>query len=269
MTTPISAFIIAKNEEKLIHKAILSVKNIADEIILLDSGSTDRTVKIAQSLGCKVFHNDWPGYVQQKIFGESLCKHKWILNIDADEELSPELQKEISYIFEAGLEEKYKGYRVDFVVMLPEDKKPRFLAPSNTFIRLYNKQYASFANIAHKSTTHDCVYLVKGMKEPGNIMILASPSYHRTVFSIHQLLHKLNFYTTEQAKDIVDDGRKIWKLRIALEFFWWFLKSYFQRRYFAFGFKGFIYAMIFAFSKFVRLAKAYELENEKKLHKII
>jgi glycosyltransferase involved in cell wall biosynthesis len=264
MKTPISAFIITKNEESRVQKAILSIKDIVDEIIVVDSGSTDRTLEIATSLGCRVVSNEWPGYVKQKIFAEKLCKHKWILNIDADEELSPELQKEISYIFEARLEEKYKGYRINFVILMPEDEKPRFLAPSNTFIRLYNKDYVSFANIDHESTTHDCAFLPNGMKEKGNIMVLSSPSYHRSSVSIWQLVNKVNFYTTEQAKDIVASNRRISRTRICLELFWWFLKSYFKRRYFVFGFQGFIYAMIFAFGKFLRLAKAHELASNKK-----
>ena len=265
MKTPISAFIITKNEEARIRKAILSIKNLASEIIVVDSGSTDRTVEIAESLGCRVVHNDWPGYVAQKIFAEKLCKHKWILNIDADEELSPELQKEISYIFEVRLEEKYKGYRINFVILMQEDEKPRFLAPSNTFIRLYNKDYVSFANIDHESTTHDCAFLLKGMNESGNIMVLHSPSYHHTSVSLWHLVNKINFYTTEQAKDLVASNRKISKIRICLEPLWWFIKSYFERRYFVFGFQGFVYSIIFAFGKFLRLAKAHELANNKKI----
>jgi glycosyltransferase involved in cell wall biosynthesis len=264
MKTPISAFIISKNEESRIEKAILSIKNIVDEIIVVDSGSTDRTTEIAASLGCRVVLNDWPGYVQQKIFAENLCSHKWVLNIDCDEELSPELQQEISYIFESGLEDKYKGYEINFVILMPDDLKPRFLAPSNMFIRLYNKNYASFANIDHESRTHDSVFLAKGMPREGNIMPLYSPSYHRSSVSISQIIDKMNFYTSEQARDLVKNNRKICRARICIEPFWWFLKSYFERRYFVFGFQGFVYAMIFAFTKFVRLAKAQELKEDKK-----
>jgi glycosyltransferase involved in cell wall biosynthesis len=260
---PISAFIITKNEEKLIEKAIQSVKNIVDEVIIVDSGSTDSTVQIAESLGCKVVYNNWPGYVQQKIFAESLCKHRWILNIDADEELSKELQDEINYIFQAGLQEKFKGYRLKLVIMLPEDVKPKFLAPTNTFIRLYNKEYVSFANSSNKSTTHDVASLKEGMSEKDNVLVLLSAAYHRSSISIKQLVEKINFYTTEQAHDLVNNNRKISKLRIGTEFFWWFLKAYFHRRYFVFGFKGFIYSVIFAFGKFLRLAKAYELKHDK------
>ena len=95
----ISAFIITKNEASRVAKAINSVKDIAEEIIVVDSGSVDDTVSIAESLGAKVIFNEWPGYVKQKSFAESLCKNNWVLNIDADEELTQELQAEIKQIF--------------------------------------------------------------------------------------------------------------------------------------------------------------------------
>ena len=87
----ISAFIITKNEASRVTRAINSVKDIAEEIIVVDSGSVDDTVSIAESLGAKVIFNEWPGYVKQKSFAESLCKNNWVLNIDADEELTQEL----------------------------------------------------------------------------------------------------------------------------------------------------------------------------------
>ena len=87
----ISAFIITKNEAHRIAKSINSIKNIVDEIIVVDSGSNDDTVIIAEKLGAKVIFNEWPGYVKQKSFAESLCRHDWILNIDADEELTDKL----------------------------------------------------------------------------------------------------------------------------------------------------------------------------------
>lgn len=135
----ISAFIIAKNEEARIARAINSLKNAVDEIIVIDSGSSDNTVSIAGSLGAKVVFNEWKGYVAQKIFGESLCSHEWILNIDADEALSADLQDEIGYIFAGELQERYKAYRMNMVIMHRNDLRPRKCAPSTSQIRLYIK----------------------------------------------------------------------------------------------------------------------------------
>ena len=96
---PISVFIITKNEEDRIENIIKAVKNFADEILIIDSGSSDKTLEKSQALGAKTYFNQWNGYGQQKIFGEQQCRNNWILNIDADEEVSHELSQEIIGIF--------------------------------------------------------------------------------------------------------------------------------------------------------------------------
>ncbi len=98
-SVPISVFIITKNEGDRIGQVIKAASQIASEILVIDSGSSDDTCKIALKLGASVLFNEWKGYGPQKIFAESRCKNKWILNIDADEELSPELCDEIKEIF--------------------------------------------------------------------------------------------------------------------------------------------------------------------------
>src|SRR5262249_24510243 len=90
----ITATIITLNEELNLPRAIESVA-WADEIIVVDSGSTDRTIELAQKLGARVFHNPWQGYGQQKNYAQRQAKHDWVLNIDADEAVSPALAKEI------------------------------------------------------------------------------------------------------------------------------------------------------------------------------
>jgi len=253
----ISAFIIAKNEETRIAKAIESVKNIVEELYVIDSGSIDRTVEIAGQLGAKVIYNPWPGYVKQKAFGESLCKNDWILNIDADEELSLRLQNEIKAIFAAGNQDQYLAYQIKLVIMMPLDIKPRFLAPYNKCIRLYHRGSASFAN-NKDSTTHDSVLFNKDVDFAGKIYQLKASALHRSATSIEQLIAKANFYTTQQAQDLINTSRLPSKLRTSLELFFWIFKAFFLRRYFVFGFDGFVYSIIFAFARFTRLAKARE-----------
>src|SRR6185312_144954 len=86
----ISVTIITLNEEKNLPRAIQSVP-WANEVLVVDCGSTDKTVEIARGLGAKVIQNPWPGYGQQKNFAQNRVAHDWVLNIDADEEVSPEL----------------------------------------------------------------------------------------------------------------------------------------------------------------------------------
>ena len=257
----ISAFIITKNEEARIATAINSIKKIVDEIIVIDSGSDDNTVKIARDLGAQVVLNEWPGYVKQKAFGESLCTNDWILNIDADEELSSELQSEIEFLCASNCQNHYLAYRINLIIMYRNEVKPRLLAPANKFIRLYNRKFCSFSNTT-KTTTHDAVLFNPAINSKGKIYDFDGVAYHRSATSIEQLVNKANFYSSEQAKDLVNLGRNPSKIRISCEFFLWFCKAFFIRRYFVFGFDGFIDSIIFAFARFIRLAKAREIKRK-------
>jgi glycosyltransferase involved in cell wall biosynthesis len=256
----ISGFIITKNEAHRITRAINSIKNIVDEVIVIDSGSTDNTVSIAQELGARVVFNEWQGYVKQKSFGESLCKHDWILNIDADEELTPELQKEIMTKFSSDDYSNCKAYYINVVILHRNDKKARFFAPANRVIRLYNRNFCNFANTT-KTTTHDAVTFNSDVTvKDSSIFKFKYPAYHRSATSIEQLIHKANFYSGEQAKDMILLNRNPSLLRIVFELPLCFLKAFFIRRYFVFGLDGFIDSVIFAFARFARFAKAREYD---------
>ncbi len=89
---PLSVFIIAKNEADRIGATIRAVRDLTDDVVVIDSGSTDGPKAVAEGLGARVIFNAWPGYGLQKRFGEEQCRHEWLLNIDADEELSPTLR---------------------------------------------------------------------------------------------------------------------------------------------------------------------------------
>lgn len=97
---PLSVAIITLNEERNLPRCLDSVKDIAAEIVVVDSGSTDRTVEIAQGYGAKVVHNPWPGHVKQKNFALERCTHEWALSLDADEALSDELRQALVRLYE-------------------------------------------------------------------------------------------------------------------------------------------------------------------------
>lgn len=253
----ISAFIITKNEEVRISRAIKSVKNIVDEIIVVDSESSDNTVEIARNLGARVVTRPWCGYVAQKTFAESLCINDWVLNIDADEELSKELQQEISDIFSSGKQIDYLAYGFKLIIIHRNNPVPLKLAPSNQYVRLYNKNYASFGNTID-STTHDLVRFNPGVTSRDKIFFLKKIAYHYSGISITQLIEKANFYSSQQVDDLFKQGRRPSNIRIFFEMIVCFFKIYLVRRYFVFGFDGFIDSVIFAFIRFLRLAKLRE-----------
>ena len=98
--TGISAFIVCKNEAASIERCLESI-SWCDEIVIVDSGSTDATLEICARHNCRISHREWTGYVHQKSHALSLCTRPWILNLDADEEVSPELRDEIRAMLES------------------------------------------------------------------------------------------------------------------------------------------------------------------------
>lgn len=248
----LSVFIIAKNEEARIATAINSIKSLASEIIVVDSGSTDNTVMLAQNLGAIVVFNEWHGYVAQKIFAENLCANKWVLNLDADEELSQELILEIKELLKT--EPEIKAYNLKATFIHPQDKKAHPLAPYNKCLRLYHRDYASF-NVGEPSLYHDNVRLIV----PTKIKTLKGILYHRSIMSISQIIKKWDEYTNIQAQEMFNKGRKPSFIRLVFEMPFSFLKFFCLRRYFIYGMNGFIYAMIHSSFRFIRLAKAREL----------
>lgn len=250
-TYPISVFIIAKNEADRIPYAITSVRGWVDEVIVIDSGSTDDTVAISQALGARVETHPWEGYGPQKVFGESLCRNNWLLNIDADEAISQVLQGSIKALFDKG-EFPHKAYRLHIKIKPKFADMPGRFAPSNSPIRFYHKQYAGFKD----STIHDSViFKGPGAKKPG---YLKGMVVHRCFRSFSHAVEKINFYSTMQAEDMLAKGRNPSGLRIVVEPFFAFLKAYFLRRYMFLGVSGFVESVIYSFARTLRLAKARE-----------
>lgn len=257
ISTPISAFIIAKNEADRIGEIIKSVKNIADEILVIDSGSSDETCKIALQAGAKVLFNEWKGYGQQKIFGENKCRNKWILNIDADEEVSPKLAREIREIFTRRIDKNVAGFRIKIVNKFRFEKEPKKWAYHYNQLRLYNKDLAGFKN----SSVHDSVELRSAKYK---ILQLQNIIYHQSFRSYSHWIDKINFYSQMQAKDSFGKNTNPSILKITITPVVAFLKAYFVRRYFIYGFEGLIYSSLFAFSRFAKAIKTRELFREKK-----
>ena len=131
---PLSCCIITHNETDRIERCILAVRNVVDEIIVVDSGSSDDTVEKAQRLGAKVVFHAWDGYGPQKRFAEDCAMHHWILNLDADEVVTEELAREIAAVMRTPSALK-PAYRFRQVTVYPGHDRPRLWAD---FHKLFN-----------------------------------------------------------------------------------------------------------------------------------
>lgn len=243
----ISAYIVTLNEEKRLGKTLQALKKVADEIFVIDSGSTDKTQEIAEKYGAKFLFHKWKNISAQKHYGQELCHNDWVLSLDADEVLSPELIAEIK--------EKMKNpaadaYRIKICDMLPGDKKPRLFAKTYNQVRLYNRK----KNNMPDDLTNDRVVVGEGAV----VEQLEAKVFHYSYISLTQTWFKLNMYTDELVKTAVEQGRKYSKLRLYTEFPRQFLVYYFKKRYFLYGTCGFWMATTYAYFRFLKIAKWFE-----------
>lgn len=250
-TLPISAFIIAQDEEDRIGRAIESVRPWAAEVVVVDSGSSDNTREVALALGARVVDNAWPGYGPQKRFAEDLCANDWLFNLDADEEATEALQREIRELFRRGVPAS-DGFRVWIAAVYPHEARPRKWGFGHSQIRLYDRRKGRFSD----SPVHDVVELPPHAR----VAWLRSPMVHCSHRSIAFSLEKMNRYSDAQVADMRARGRRIGKWRLVFEFPVCFLKAYVLRRSFLHGWWGWVIAINYAFSRHLRLAKAYEAE---------
>ncbi|MES0809791.1 glycosyltransferase family 2 protein [Roseibium sp. SCPC15] len=261
MTTPLplSVFIIAKDEADRISRPIESVSGWVDEIIVIDSGSSDDTVAVAEKLGAKVVRNDWPGYGPQKRFGEDQCRNDWLLNLDADEEVTPELAAEIQAKFADGSYMQADGWRIMIRDMYAHEDAPAAWAYGYHQIRLYDRNKGRFSD----SIVHDTVR----PQDDAKLANLSGIMAHRSIRSLNFQVGKYNRYSGMQVEEMRARGRKLPRIRLLMEFPVSFFKAYFVRKYRKYGWWGFILSMNYAHARFLRVAKAYEAELLDKTEK--
>ncbi len=249
---PLSVFIIARDEADRISRPILSVIDWVDEVIVIDSGSTDDTVAIAEKLGARVIFNEWTGYGPQKRFGEDLCRNDWLLNIDADEEVMPDLKAEIIEKFADGSYTTADSWRIRIRDVQAHENRPASWANTYNQIRLYDRRKGRFSD----STVHDTVRPEPGARV-GNLKGLMA---HRSIRSLSSFVDKYNRYTDMQVADMRSRNRKISPLRVLFEFPASFFKGYFLRQYGRYGWWGVVMSINYAHLRFLRVAKAYEAQ---------
>lgn len=260
-TLPLSIFIITKNEEKRLPATLRACADLTDDLIIIDSGSTDKTLEIAKQYGAKVFHKDWEGYGQQKVYGESLCKHKWILNIDADEIIQNDLRQELISLFKTP-EDTDSGpaaYNVNiaYVGHLSVHKKPRLFTPVNVTPRLYDKSRAGFKD----SAVHDKIVIYDGTKAK----TLQGRISHISFISFSHMWIKILEYADLQANDWVAKGRNPHWTKLMWDPVAFFFKHYFLRRMCFVGWEGFVYSLFLSAGRALRIVLTIEKVSIEKL----
>jgi glycosyltransferase involved in cell wall biosynthesis len=241
----LSVIIICKNEQDNIRDCLDSVA-FADEIILLDSKSTDNTLNIARKYTDKLFiTEDWPGYGPQK--NRALCKAKgqWVLSIDADERLSDTLQQEIQQVIHSETPfDAFKLLRLSSYC----GRMIRYGDWKNDYVlRLFRNKSGQFTN----DTVHERYVLNQGKLWSK----LKSPLFHYSFKSLEQVLSKVNEYSTLSADRKYQQHKKSSVKKALCHASWSFFRGYFIRLGFLDGREGFLLAVSNALGVFYRYAK--------------
>lgn len=245
----ISVTIIARDEADRIADAIRSV-DFADEVVVLDSGSRDETVSISRSLGAKVVETDWPGYVAQKNRALDQVRHEWVLSIDADERVSPELAESIRRVLSDGPQPD------GFSVSRRQWYLGRWIRHSGWYpdrrVRLFRKSRCRWVGV----DPHDRVEV------GGRVARLSGDLLHLPYRSLEDHLDTINRYSTLFARESRKLGRRArwWDLVFRPPLF--FLKRYVLSLGFLDGFHGIIICGMGAFYTLCRWSKLFELQRE-------
>lgn len=248
----ISTVIITLNEEKNIKDCILSVKRFSDEILVIDSFSTDKTINICKEAGCKIIQHKFEGHVQQKNFGVKKAKYNLVFCIDADERASEELVKSILSIKN---KRKYNAYTVNRLnYYLTDWIKTGGWYPDKK-IRLFDRRFAFWSG----ENPHDKVITKKGVKIghlKGDILHLTYPDLSSHILQIEK-------FSAISAKEKFSKTKN-YRIKLLFVPLFSFLKVFLFKGSFISGLRGYILAMMCAFSDFVKYAKLWELYSKRK-----
>jgi glycosyltransferase involved in cell wall biosynthesis len=248
---PLSVAIIAKNEAQNLPACLESIR-FAEQIVVVDSGSTDGTAEIAGNFGCQVFNEPWRGFGAQKQFAIDQCTHPWVLLLDADERIPAVTASAIKNIVGSDSEETagYSFPRKNFF----QGRWIRHLWGKDRVVRLFRKTRGLMTD----ARVHEAVEV------KGPVKALDTPLEHYTESSLSRLLLKLDHYTTLGAQEAFEEGKRASVWTAAAVAFLSFLQSYFLKRGFLDGAQGLTLSVAESVNKFFKYAKLSELNAKGK-----
>jgi hypothetical protein len=248
---PLSVAIIVKNEAQNLPACLESVR-FAEQIVVVDSGSTDGTAEIARKFGCQVYNERWRGFGAQKQFAIDQCTHPWVLLLDADERIPAVTASVIKDMVDSDSEETagYSFPRKNFF----QGRWIKHLWGKDRVVRLFRKNLGRMTD----KRVHEAVEV------NGRVEALGVPLEHYTESSLSKLLVKMDHYTTLGAQEAFEEGKRasVWTA-VFLAFFA-FLQSYFLKKGFLDGVQGLTLSVAESVSKFFKYAKLSELSREGK-----
>lgn len=248
-STKVSAVIITYNEEKNLRRT-LDALYWCDEIIIIDSHSTDNTVAIAKEYGCNVYSRAFDGYGSQKRFAVSKAGNDWVLCIDADEVLAEELVEEIQDALSRDTVD-CAGFSMPMNLVFLDKEFKYGKESGRHYLRLFNRKKGGF--------TEDKVH--ERIQVYGQVVKLGQTIKHYSYTSLQQCLEKCNRYSSYSAEMAFNKGKKKSVLAVVFGFPYNFLKYYFLERNFLNGIQGFYWSVFASYYHFVKYVKLRELHR--------
>ncbi len=243
----LSAVIITFNEEHNIKRCLESLKEVADEIIVVDSNSTDKTEEICRSYGVQFITQSWLGYSRQKNFANNLAQYEYLFSIDADEALSPELTRSLLAfkadprypLYEVKRLTNYCGSWIRHCGWYPDKK-----------IRIWKKGIAEWQGEIHETLATD---------QNLPVSLLEGDLLHYSYYSLKGHLDQINLFTEIMASEAVSKGKRASLLQLLFSPFIKFIKSYFIQLGFLDGYAGFVVSAVSAQATFYKYLKMREM----------
>jgi glycosyltransferase involved in cell wall biosynthesis len=251
----VSAVIITLNAAQSLELTLQALQ-WCDEIVIVDSGSSDSTLMIAEKYHCKIFHREFKGYGEQKRFAVDSAVNDWVLNVDADEVLSKELILEIQQkLTNLSLNEVAFTIPISLIFM---QRKIRFGGEYGArHLRLFHRKFGNF----NLNQVHEDVEI------KGKIGQLHHHIWHYSYASIEEYFHKFNRYTTLGAIEAIKKNKKPAKWLIMIRLPFNFLQRYILQGLIFDGFPGFVWALFSSFYpvvKYIKLIEMLEKNNSPK-----
>ena len=248
---PVTVTIITLDEADHIGAAIDSA-SWADEVLVVDSGSTDRTVEIARGKGARVLTRAWTGYVDQKNYAAGEAAHDWIFSLDADERIPPALAQELKSILAA--EPTCRGYRVPRVTF----HLGRWIRTTDFYpdyqMRLYDRRAARWQGR----------YVHESVKVDGPAGQLKNDLEHFSFSDLRDQIKRINHYSTLSARQMYEAGRRTGPIEIVVHPPAAFLRNYVLRRGFLDGTAGLTISLLNAWGVGLKFMKLWELQRNPK-----
>lgn len=250
----VSAVIITHNEEKNIGRCIEALQKVAEEIIIIDSFSTDATPEICRRPGVKFLQQSWLGFGPQKNFGLQQATHNFVLALDADEVLTEKAISAINELKKNGMQHVYEFPMVSYFFgrfLRHGQEYPKYVR------RLFDKTKVQWDN----KLVHESLIIPPEI----SVVRLHAELEHYSYHTIEQYVAKANFYTTLGANELYNKRKRVYFIKLLFSPFFTFVNSCFFKLGFLDGWQGIVVAFLNAHTKFLKYIKLWELWRNKKI----